>query len=792
MSYTNAVNIEIDGKKLDAEAGSMIIEAADRLGVRIPRFCYHKKLSIAANCRMCLVEVANAPKPLPACATPISEGMIIKTASSKAIEAQRSVMEFLLINHPLDCPVCDQGGECELQDVAMGYGSDLARFSEEKRVVVDSDLGPFIATDMTRCIHCTRCVRFGEEVAGIREMGATGRGEHMQIGTFVEKAVSSEVSGNIIDLCPVGALTSKPFRFKARAWELKQYPGVAAHDALGSNVYWHVWNNKVVRTVPREQESINEIWLSDRDRFSYQGLHSIDRILEPRVFSEGLWQPACWESALSQTAEWIAHAVESGQQNEMALLLSPNCTVEEAYLAQKLMRALGVNQIDHRLYQQDFSADKEEPMYPQMGVNIDALAEQDWVVCIGADVQREQPLLSIRLFQATQNHQTQVMLVHPMDLETAFPVAAKNIPARADLVQALLGISVALSLPIPEAVGKIQPSEADKACALALKSGGKMSFLLGQLAISHPQWALIRSLTAQLADFCGASLGVLTPGANSAGAWISGAVPHRGPHGMVLSQKGGTLSEILEKDMKVLILVNVEPEYDAIQSAEWLNRIEEADKVIAISAYLTPHLLKYADVILPMVPFSETSGTFVNANGVWQTFHPALEPMGQARPLWKILRVLGTCLHAEGFDYQTRESVLEELKAGWDEKKVLEKRAFNFPTYAQSSIENQHVVAVLPMALYGTDAVVRRAPALQQMQGKANLRLNQKMVTRLGLKENWVLKVDWLKGASVTLPWVIDNGVPDEVVVIPAGLSETKALGASYHPVKLQAIERSM
>lgn len=775
MSYTNAVNIEIDGQKLQAEAGSMIIEAGDHLGVRIPRFCYHKKLSIAANCRMCLVEVANAPKPLPACATPVSEGMVIKTASPKALEAQKSVMEFLLINHPLDCPVCDQGGECELQDIAMGYGPDVSRFTEEKRVVVDTDLGPLIATEMTRCIHCTRCVRFGEEVAGIREMGATGRGEHTRIGTFIEKAVRSEVSANIIDLCPVGALTSKPFRFKARAWELKQYPGVALHDCLGSNVYWHVWNQKIVRTVPREKESINEVWLSDRDRFSYQGLNSVDRLLEPRVFSEGAWQVSCWEGALAEAAERINQVIQVGDAQKIAMVLSPNCTLEEGFLAKKIAKAVGFDHIEHRIYQQDFRNDGHFSV--EMGIQIDQLTECSVVLCIGADVQREQPLLSIRLFQATQQNDTEILLIHPVALETAFPVSVQKMAEQGDLLAALLGLAKALGIELSPEWGDVMSTPADQQLAKSLQKPGRKALLLGQLAVSHPDFSLIQEVSKAIAERCEANIGVLSPGANSVGLSQVGVMPS--------AENPVSFDRWEQESLKVVILVNVEPENDAVNGASLLKTLQQADHVIAITPYLSPDLLQYADVILPMAPFSETSGTVVNANGVCQTFHPTLEPMGQARPLWKILRVLGNVLQLDGFDYQTRETILDDFKHQGAHR-TLPKKQTLLKQFVKPAKEG--FIAVLPQALYGTDAVVRRAPALQAVQGKAEARLNAKAIQVLGLCPQKQLSVQW-QNAHIQLPWVEDSRVPDGVVVIPAGLKDTRALGAPYAKVTLKAIE---
>lgn len=772
------VNIVIDNRPLEVDAGTMIIEAADNAGIRIPRFCYHKKLSIAANCRMCLVDVGNVPKPLPACATPVSEGMVVKTQSAKALEAQKSVMEFLLINHPLDCPICDQAGECELQDLSVGYGSDISRFTEGKRVVVDKNLGALISTDMTRCILCTRCVRFGQEIAGMRELGATGRGEHMKIGTFIEQAVTSELSGNIIDVCPVGALTSKPFRFKARAWELKQYPGISAHDCLGSNVYWHLKNNTVQRVVPREKETVNEIWLSDRDRFSYQGLQSIDRLSEPRVRVGDAWQTCSWEHALSSVRDSLGKSLKAGSAEDLGMLLSPNLTMEDYYLAQKLIRALGSNNIDHRLQQVDCRVDVSAPLYPSMGIELQSLVDQDLVILIGSDIQREQPLLSARLVQATKQ-KTKVLVINPIDFTFAFDVAASCIAPAGHLVEALSGIL------------KDFQSDVQTPCAQYLKASGKCHFLLGALALSHPEASHLQYLVQLLAEATSGTVGVLTPGCNSAGAWIAGAVPHRGVSGTLLPDSGRTAFEMAHKGQKVWILANIEPELDVSFANELLAKLKEADCVIALTPYLSPDLLKYCDIILPMVPMTETSGTFVNTNGLWQSFHAVSEPLGEARPLWKILRVLANLLYLEGFHYQTSDEVLQDLKMQYNEKRVsahsLDATVFEA---GESQVQEEGLVLISPYALYKTDNVVRRATALQEMMGETKARLNTKMA------EQWHLvgseKVQLVsKGVLDTiLPLEIDDSVPDHTIWVPRGGLDTKHLPQSYQSVRVKQVTK--
>jgi NADH-quinone oxidoreductase subunit G len=740
------VSIHIDGKVVEAEPGAMIIEAADKAGFRIPRFCYHKKLSVAANCRMCLVEVGNAPKPLPACATPVSDGMVIQTRSPKAIEAQKSVMEFLLINHPLDCPICDQGGECELQDVAMGYGSDVSRFNEGKRAVTDKNLGPLIATDMTRCIHCTRCVRFGKEVAGVRELGLTGRGEHVEIGTFIEQAVTSELSGNIIDVCPVGALTSKPFRFKARAWELLQRSGVAAHDALGSNVYWHVYQGQILRVVPRENEAINQVWLSDRDRFSYQGFRSIDRLSHPKIRDHGVFKTVSWAEALTQVVAQVQKTQQEDGAEAIAALISPNETTEVCYLTQKVLRQLGSSNIDHRLKQQDFRTEQQDLLFPALGLPLSDIAEQDWIVLIGSDIQREQPLLSARLFQAT-TQKTRIIAINPVDFPFAFPVTHRCTPARGELSRALAGI--------------FQPTTPEEQVIVAaLHSGQKIHWILGELALNHPDWSAIQQLTQLLAGKFGSSWGILSSGANAAGASLAGAVPHRGPMGQRISA-GRNLHTMMQTGQKLFFLNNLEPELDTVYDTELLERLKEADCVVALTPYLTPKLLEYADIILPTAVVSETAGTFVNTEGIWQTFPAATLPFKDSKPAWKIWVTLGQLLELNGFLYETTEAILAELRSHPIVPVCIETPDDNVNLWAPAG---EGLVWVAPDALYSTDNVVRRASALQAMQGPIEARVNAKTAQRYG--------------------GTVDERVPDGVVWMPRGTLKTAGLGRAYGLLK--------
>jgi NADH-quinone oxidoreductase subunit G len=486
------ISIEVDGKKLDATAGQMLIEVTDKAGITVPRFCYHKHLSVAANCRMCLVEVENAPKPLPACATPCADGMKVFTRSPVARAAQKGTMEFLLINHPLDCPICDQGGECELQDVAMGYGGDVSRFTEQKRVVRDENLGSLIATDMTRCIHCTRCVRFGAEIAGLREMGATGRGEHMRIGVYIEQAVGSELSGNIIDLCPVGALTSKPYRYTARSWELTQADGIPAHDGVGSNVHWHIRRNQIMRAIPRENQACNQTWLSDRDRFAYQGFNADDRITVPMIRENGKLQETDWDEAL----EVAANLLKAAPPEKLGALVSPNATTEEAYLAGKLMRGLNSENIDHRLRQVDFRGDANNPSLQWLGQCFEALADNAATLLVGSWLRKEQPMLNHRLRQSFLDGGI-VMAINPVAYSFNFDLDVDVVCSPADMVVELAGVAKALGLSTCGV--EVDVDESHQTIANTLKEAEQGSIILGNSAMMHPDYSILRRLAASIA-----------------------------------------------------------------------------------------------------------------------------------------------------------------------------------------------------------------------------------------------------------------------------------------------------
>jgi NADH-quinone oxidoreductase subunit G len=781
------VNIEIDGKPAKARKGEMIIQVADREGAYIPRFCYHEKLSVAANCRMCLVEQEKVGKPVPACATPVMEGMKVFTRSVRAIAAQRATMEFLLINHPLDCPICDQGGECELQDLAMGYGRDISRYTEQKRVVKDEDIGPLVSTDMTRCIHCTRCVRFGQEIAGIQEMGGTGRGENLRIGTYIGKAVDHELSGNIIDLCPVGALNSKPFRNRGRGWEMTQVETVAPHDCLGSNVYAHVLRGRFMRAVPKPNEAVNETWLSDRDRFSYAGIDSEDRLLKPMVKKGGKWQETDWETALEAAVNGLREALGKGP-DATGVLASPNATSEELYLLQKLTRGLGVSNIDVRLRQADFRDDAAEPLFPWLGQELQAIENLESALVIGSNPRKEVPLLAHRLRKAALKGGA-VMFLNPRRYEHLFKVSAYALSSAQDMPAALAAVLKATGKPVPaqlkDLVAAQKPDAEETKIAEQLAKGERKAILLGHLALSHPAYADLRALAAALADATGAKLGYLPEGANGAGAWLAGAVPHRAAGGRHLDQPGKNARAMLEVPRSAYVLLGTEPELDSWDGAQALKALKAAKHVVAITSYMTEAMQQYAQVLLPAAAYGETSGSFVSAEGRWQSFTGVVQPLGEARPAWKILRVLGNLFELKGFEQVSSEEVLKELRDAVGE--VHADNRYTGTRVLSAAAQSKGFMRAAETPVYSADALVRRAAPLQATRdadtGYAHLSPEDAKRLKLVSGDKLSLRRD---GARLTLPVKLDESIAVGDVWVPAGLAATLNLGPMYSAVDLE------
>ncbi len=686
------VKVEINGQVIEAQEGSMLIDVADQAQISIPRFCYHKKLSIAGNCRMCLVEVEGTWKPLPACATPVTDGMKVHTKSKKAITAQKSVMEFLLINHPLDCPICDQGGECELQDVAMDYGEDVSRHSEPKRIIGDRNVGSLIQTDMTRCIHCTRCVRFGQEIAGVMELGATGRSEFMQIGTYIEGSITSEMSGNMIDICPVGALTSKPFRYSARAWELKAHKSIAPHDSIGSNIIIHTKEGIVKRVVPDENEAINEVWISDKDRFSYEAINSESRLQHPMIKKQGQWQQTDWESALAFAAEKL-QAVETA--SDIGVLASPNSTLEELFLLKKLASGLGTNNTDHRIRQVDFSMDKVGFFAPKLNHGFEELETLKSILIVGSYLRKELPLLNHRI-RKSQTYGAAVSSINPIEFDVNFDLAhdyfaTDYVSLIAKVAKAALDDSELSDNFLTDVVA----SETAKEIVKDLKKHSASSILIGQIATTDSQYGLIVKLCQIIATATGSTLNVLPMNANEVGAQLVGFVP----------ENGLNASEMVEKQLQAYINFGLEPELDMFNGSQALKVMQKASCVINFTAFDSEIQREYADVMLPIATFAETAGTYVNATGLKQSFRPAATPVGDCKPGWKILRVLGNLLEIDGFDYINSNQVFAEVGS------VLPSIDFN--SLPAELPESESLASYLLTPMYSTDVLVRRSPSLQ-------------------------------------------------------------------------------
>jgi NADH-quinone oxidoreductase subunit G len=690
------VEIELDGQKVEVLEGSMVMHAAEKAGTYIPHFCYHKKLSIAANCRMCLVDVEKAPKPMPACATPVTQGMIVRTKSDKAIKAQQSVMEFLLINHPLDCPICDQGGECQLQDLAVGYGGSGSRYEEEKRVVFHKDVGPLVSMqEMSRCIHCTRCVRFGQEVAGVMELGMSHRGEHAEIETFVGQSVDSELSGNMIDICPVGALTSKPFRYSARTWELSRRKSIAPHDSSGANLVVQVKNNEVLRVVPLENEEVNECWIADRDRFSYEALNSADRLRAPMIKQGGEWKEVDWQTALEYVANGLNQISKDHGASSIGALVSPHSTLEELHLASTLVRSLGSDNIDYRLRNAEF-AKAEGVRY--LGTSIASLTQLQRVLVVGSNLRKDHPLFAQRIRQA-QRHGAQVNTITSKALFNAadawaMPVAHADVQEASAWTQSLANVAVAVAAEkgvSAPAQGHATPEA--QAIAKSLLGGDRKAILLGNAAAHHANASSLLSLAKWIADQTGATYGYLTEAANTVGAQWAKAEPQTG---------GLNAAQMLAGGLKAVLLLNTEPVEDAAAGAKAVAALAAMQMVVTLSPFKTN--MSFSDVLLPIAPFTETSGSFVNAEGRLQSFHAVVKPLAETRPAWKVLRVLANMLGLPQLAFETSQDVLKQIAD----------TPLNLSNDCSSEVRLAgNADAPCVASIYQLDSLVRRAPSLQ-------------------------------------------------------------------------------
>ncbi|CUA98032.1 NADH-quinone oxidoreductase subunit NuoG [Thiomonas bhubaneswarensis] len=783
------VELEIDGQKVQVPDGAMVMDAATQLGIYVPHFCYHHKLTIAANCRMCLVDVEKAPKPLPACATPVAQGMVVRTHSERALQAQKGVMEFLLINHPLDCPICDQGGECQLQDLAVGYGSSASRYTEEKRVIFHKDVGPLIAMEeMSRCIQCTRCVRFGQEVAGIMELGMANRGEHSEIMAFVGSTVDSELSGNMIDLCPVGALTSKPFRYSARTWELSRRASISPHDSVGANLIVQVKGDRVMRVLPQENEAVNECWLSDRDRFAYEGLNGVERLTSPQIRENGQWKSVDWQTALDFTVQGLRRVVSQHGGDALAALAVPTSTVEELYLLKKLLAGLGSKSLDTRLRQSDFSADGQGAGVPWLGMPIAEMGQLQAALFIGSTLRKEQPLLSARVRHAAKAG-AKISTLHAALDDWLMPMHARIAVAPSQWVVELAGVAAAVAqakgIDMPSALqGVSAPSEQAQAIARSLLGAERKAVFLGDAAVQHDQSATLRALAQWIAQEVGGVCGDLTEAANTVGAALIGVSP---------MTPGHDVASIVAKSPRAMMLFGVEPEEDCANPVAMAHALEQAEFVVSFSPYVNA-AEGYAHVMLPISPFTETAGSLVNAEGRLQSFNPVVQPLGETRPGWKVLRVLGNLLELQGFDYQSAAEIRTEAFAALGGADQIGARLAASASLALPTVLPTRAAAAIerfaPVPIYSSDAIVRRAPSLQRTRDARDARMvgvSAALWEQLGLQNGDSVRVK-ADADVVVLPARRDATLAPTVVSIPAAWAEAAELGPMFGAVQVERV----
>ena len=756
------ITLYIDDQRVECKPGTTIIEAADHIGIYIPRFCYHEKLSVVASCRMCLVEVENAPKTLPACATPVANDMHVYTRSKKARQSQKAVMEFLLINHPLDCPICDQGGECELQDIAMGYGEGVSKFTKNKRVVYDENLGPLIETDMTRCIHCTRCVRFGTEIAGIEELGALERGNHMSIGTYLKRGLKSELSGNVIDICPVGALTSKPYRYQGRSWGFSQHNSISPHDCVGSNTYIHSINTgnhmDIMRVVPRKNDAVNEIWLSDRDRFAYEGIQHDKRLTKPMVKQNGTWKTVSWAHIVSYVADCLKQVSENKGGDKIAALAHPSSTCEEFYLLQKLMRQLGSHNLDYRLKESDFS-DQDKMNYAQyFSGSFSDIENTKCITLIGADTRIDQPMLNHRIRKAAlsggdciriDSHMTEMNFKTTLEFLTPHQEWISNI---AQLLHAVLKIK---KQPVPEIIQSYKPSDDITNLAKCLCRHKSGLIFVGKNVINHPNASQLRGFISTIARETNHTICYLSEGANALGGATMGMLPH------ISSKVGLDKARMFTKPMSLFWLHQLDPEHDLSNYSEVKETLKKSF-VIACNQYDSDELRSYADIIIPTCTFAEMSGTFINMLGQQQRFNAAMPPLGDSKAGWKVIAAIAQTLQLDSFNYPHSQAVVDEFnQTSFD----FEPKPMSLPKTIEAN--NSHDVWIEFHHPFNIDAITRHANALQAVADDENsaVRINEELAKQFKLAENGPVTLKY-GSKKIAAHVVIDEFVADNTFVV--------------------------
>lgn len=758
------IKIEIDGIEFNAKKGSKIIEIADEIGIYIPRFCYHKNLSIAANCRMCLVEIEKAPKLFPACATPITDGMKIHTNTKKVIEAQKAVMEFLLINHPLDCPICDQGGECELQDLTVGYGCSASRFIEKKRSFKDYDLGPLVSTDVTRCILCSRCVRFCSEIAGTDELGIIGRGSNSRIFTFLKEHLKSEISGNVIDLCPVGALTSKPSKFKFRPWELIQNASVSIHDCIGSNLHVHTFKDKVIRVVPKRNEQINETWISDRDRFSYEGLYSEDRANTPLIKKNNQWINVSWKEAIDYTYSNLNEIKNNFGPKQISAIASPNSTVEEFYILQKFIRQLGSNNLDHRLNQVDFNNQELFPKFPGIDIDIENIDKMDFVFIIGSNIAAEQPIIAVKLRKIVNNG-GKVFILNPKNFKLSINITEKFLVNPKDFTNTLLQIFKTyisdknIADETLNFLSNIKENEIYKTITSSFIESKNKLILLGNYATNNPEYSKIIAITKKLSNITQSNFGILTEGCNTAGGWLTGFIPHRLPNGTNLDNESGfNISQILSNKLKAYILFGTEMEYDSIYSHVYIEAIKNAQFVVALSSFKNKNLLNFANIILPIKTAYENAGSFINVSGTLQSFNSIVSVTNEIKHGWEVINDLANKFKFSGFTYKKENEILNEFKTLLQNHDKIEWK--DFPITDEKSLFKDEIIIIPDTCHFNIDPLVRRSKSLQNsIKEEQYKKIRCNAYTYKKLKESKDFK-------SEKINLFIDNDISDDCIFI--------------------------
>jgi NADH-quinone oxidoreductase subunit G len=774
------LEIEIDGKTAQVPDGSTVMDAAQQVGVYIPHFCYHKKLSIAANCRMCLVQVEKAPKPLPACATPVTNGMKVFTHSELAVKAQKGVMEFLLINHPLDCPICDQGGECQLQDMSVGYGPMKSRYTEEKHVVFHKNVGPLISMEeMSRCIHCTRCVRFGQEIAGVMELGMANRNMHSEITTFLGRTVDSELSGNMIDLCPVGALTSKPFRYTARSWELQRRKSISPQDSVGANLVVQVKHDNVMRVLPRENEAVNECWISDKERFSYLALNSEERLTKPMVKQGGEWREVDWNVALDYVCHGLKDVAREFGGDSLAALASPSSTLEELYLLGKVMKGLGSGNFDFRPRQKDFTTDFKRAGTPWLGMRLSEIVDLDAALVVGSFLRKDHPLIAQRLRQAAKKY-TKVSMLSVTADDQLINLHANISVAPASLAQALAAIVKSAA----EITGKAAPAgtesvatcESSRKVAQSLVDGDKRAVFLGNVATQSDQASQLHALALELGRITNATIGFLGESGNVTGGHAGWALP-----------SGANARQMFEQPRKAYVLMGVEPEFDYANPQVALAALKQAGLVVYMSAFKHTPALEYADVMLPIAPFTETAGTFINIEGRVQGFNGVVKARGESRPAWKVLRVIGNVLNLDGFDYDSSEAVRDAVIGNGTEFVSGLDNGLNGVQINLASSQPDGLQRIADVPINFADQMARRSASLNQSADSVapTARVSEQTLIKLGFKAGDSVRIKQGNGEAVLLA-KLDNNVPEGCVRVAAAHVSTAALGEMFGPICME------